>query len=136
MCGYAGLTYLICCAGAGRPDYPTFIGRWWHIDPGYAQQSNPGYLSQPRCRIPTIKEENIQSWKQSMVIGCTVEVYLPSLCTSTTLTSHRYGHSPRSPIEGNQGQGQWSQPSSASPIWSVAGVSWSQVTVVTLATTI
>jgi hypothetical protein len=24
---YAGLTYLICCAGAGRPDYPTFIGR-------------------------------------------------------------------------------------------------------------
>jgi hypothetical protein len=25
---YAGLTYLIYCAGAGRPDYPTFMGRW------------------------------------------------------------------------------------------------------------
>jgi hypothetical protein len=28
MLRYAGLTYLICCAGAGRPDYLTFIGRW------------------------------------------------------------------------------------------------------------
>jgi hypothetical protein len=25
---YTGLTYLIYCAGAGRPDYPTFMGRW------------------------------------------------------------------------------------------------------------
>jgi hypothetical protein len=25
---YAGLTYLIYCAGAGRPDYPTFMGHW------------------------------------------------------------------------------------------------------------
>jgi hypothetical protein len=28
MLRYAGLAYLIYCAGAGRPDYPTFMGCW------------------------------------------------------------------------------------------------------------
>jgi hypothetical protein len=28
MVRYAGLTYLTYGAGAGRPDYPTFVGRW------------------------------------------------------------------------------------------------------------
>jgi hypothetical protein len=41
-----------------------------------------------------------------------------------------------SPIESNQGRSQRSLPSSPAPIWSVAGVSGLQVTVVTLATTI
>jgi hypothetical protein len=41
-----------------------------------------------------------------------------------------------SPIESNQRQSQGSLPSSACPVWSVVGVSWSHVSVVTLATTI
>jgi hypothetical protein len=85
---YASLTYLICCAGAGEArlhDLHRLLVR--HIGPGYGQRSYPGYISQPRCRIPTIKEENIQAWKQSVMAGCTVEVYQPSLCTSTDLTS-------------------------------------------------
>jgi hypothetical protein len=28
MIRYVGLTCLIYCAGAGRLDYPTFLGRW------------------------------------------------------------------------------------------------------------
>jgi hypothetical protein len=92
----AGLTYLICCAGAGEAgllDLHRSLVR--HIGLGYGQRSYPGYASQPRYRIPTIKEENIQAWKQSMMTGCTVEVCQPSLCTSTALTSQWYGHSPR-----------------------------------------
>jgi hypothetical protein len=97
MYRYAGLTYLICCAGAGESGLP-YLHRSLvrHICSGYGQRPYPGYRSQPRCRIPTIKEENIQAWKQSMMTGCTVEVYQPSLCTSTALTSQLYGHSPRS----------------------------------------
>jgi hypothetical protein len=69
--------------------------------------------------------------------------YLPSLCTSTSLPQSGkvtvlevQGTGIGSPIESNQGGSQGSLPSSASPIWSVAHVFWSLVTVVTLATTI
>jgi hypothetical protein len=72
---------------AGLPDLRGLVIR--HIGPGYDQQSYPGYISQPRHHIPTIKEENIQAWSQSVEAGCTVEGYLPSLCTSTALTSCR-----------------------------------------------
>jgi hypothetical protein len=72
---------------AGLPDLRGLVIR--HIDPGYGQRSYSGYISQLRCHIPTIKEENIRAWKQSMEAGCTVEGYLPSLCTSTALTSYR-----------------------------------------------
>ena len=78
-----------------------------------------------------------------MVTGCTVVVYLPSLCTSTSLPQEGkvtvlevQGTWIWCPIESNQGGSQGPQPSSASPIWSVARVLWSRVTVVTLATTI
>jgi hypothetical protein len=87
-------------------------GRWSGIyGPGYGQRSYPGYMSQLRCHIPTIKEENIQAWKQSKVTGCTVVVYLPSLCTSTSLPQEGkvtvlevQGTGVRCPIESNQGQ--------------------------------
>jgi hypothetical protein len=114
-----------------------------HIGPGYDQRSYPGYISQLRCHVPTIKEENIQAWKQSMVTGCTVVVYLPSLCTSTSLPQKGKvtvlevrGTGMWRPIESNQGQSQGSLPSSPAPIWSVACVPWLCMTVVTLATTI
>jgi hypothetical protein len=78
-----------------------------------------------------------------MVTGCTVVVYLPSLCTSTSLPQggkvtvlEVQGTARVSPIESNQGESQGRLPSSASPIWSVVGVSWSRMTIVTLATTI
>jgi hypothetical protein len=58
-----------------------------HIGPVYGQRLYPGYKSQPRRHFPTIKEEDILVWKRCMVTGCTVEVYQPSLCTSTALTS-------------------------------------------------
>jgi hypothetical protein len=144
MYRYAGLTCLICCAGTGEsrlPDLHRSLVR--HVGPGYGQQSYLGYRSQPRCHIPTIKEENIQAWKQSMMTGCILEVYQPSLCTSTALTSQGMvmvtevrGTALQSPIESNQGQSQGSPPWSACPIWSVVGVSRSHVTVVTLATII
>jgi hypothetical protein len=126
---------------AGLPDLHGSLVR--HMCPGYGQRSYPGYISQLRCHIPTIKEENIQAWKQSMEAGCTVEGYLPSLCTSTSLP-HKGKVTVREvqgtgiwhPIESNQGQSQGSLPLSPAPIWSVACVSWLRVTVVTLATTI
>jgi hypothetical protein len=75
--------------------------------------------------------------------GCTVVVYLPSLCTSTSLPQEGkatvlevQGTGIRGPIESNQGGSQGSLPSSVSPVWSVARVCWSLMTVVTLATTI
>jgi hypothetical protein len=78
-----------------------------------------------------------------MVAGCTVEVTNPHYAQVQPLphsgkgtVQEVQGTGMRSPIESNQGQSQGSQPSSASPIWSVAGVSWYHVTVVTLATTI
>jgi hypothetical protein len=76
---------------AGLPNLHVSLVR--HIGPGYGQRSYPGYISQLRSHIPTIKEENIQAWKKSMEAGCTVEGYLPSLCTSTALTSYRQGYS-------------------------------------------
>jgi hypothetical protein len=67
-----------------------------------------------------------------MIAGCTVEVTYPhcaqvqSLPHSGKVTVQKVqGTGMWSPIESNQGQGQWSLPSSPSPIWSVAGVSWS-----------
>jgi hypothetical protein len=78
-----------------------------------------------------------------MLTGCTVLVYLPSLCTSTSLPHSGkvtvlevQGTARVSPIESNQGESHGRLPSSACPIWSIAGVSWSHVTVVTLDTTI
>jgi hypothetical protein len=69
--------------------------------------------------------------------------YLPSLCTSTSLPQRGkvtvlevQGTGMWSPIESNQGESQVSLPSTASPVWSVVGVSWSLMTVVTLAITI
>jgi hypothetical protein len=63
-----------------------------------------------------------------------------------TLTMHKYGPyltvqevqgtGMVSPIESNQGQSQGWQPSSPSPIWTIASVICMYVTVVTLATTI
>jgi hypothetical protein len=138
MSGYAGLTCLIYCAGAGIPG---LVVR--HIRPGCDQRSYPGYIGQLRCHIPTIKEENIQAWKQCMMTVCTVVVYLPSLCTSTSLPQEGKvtvqkvrGTGIWRPIESNQGRSQRSLPSSPAPIWSVAGVSYHRMTVVTLATTI
>jgi hypothetical protein len=61
-----------------RVDGPTYESRMWPT-------AISGIYSQLRCHIPTIKEENIPAWRQSMVAGCTVVVYLPSLCTSTSL---------------------------------------------------
>jgi hypothetical protein len=119
---YAGLTYLICCAG-------------------YGQRSYLGYRSQPRCHIPAIKEENIQAWKQSMMTGCIVRFTNPH-CAQVQPLPHSGKVTVQevqgmwSSIESNQGQSQGSLPSSACPVWSVVGVSWSHVTVVTLATTI
>jgi hypothetical protein len=78
--------------------------------PGYGQRSYPGHISQLRCPIPAIKEENIQVWREIVVTGCTVVVYLPSLCTSTSLPQEGKvtvqkvrGTGMRSPIESNQG---------------------------------
>jgi hypothetical protein len=71
---YAGLTYfdMLCRSrDAGLPNLQGLVVR--HIGPGYGQWSYPGCISQPRCHFPTIKEENIQAWKQSMEAGCTVE---------------------------------------------------------------
>jgi hypothetical protein len=141
---YAGLTYLICCAGAGEaglPDLHRSLIR--HIDPGYGQRSYPGYRSQPRCHIPVIKEENIPAWKQSMMTGCIVRFTNPH-CAQVQPLPHSgkvtvqelQGTGMWSPIESSQGQSQGSLPSSACPVWSVVGVSWSHVTIVTLATTI
>jgi hypothetical protein len=69
--------------------------------------------------------------------------YLPSLCTSTSLPQSGkvtvlevQGTARVSPIESNQGESRGRLPSTASPIWSVARVCWSLMTVVTLATTI
>jgi hypothetical protein len=85
---YASLTYLICCGGvgeAGLPDLHRSLVR--HTGPGYGQRSYPGYISQPRCLVPAIKERFCQVWREIMLTGCTVVVYQPSLCTRTTLTS-------------------------------------------------
>jgi hypothetical protein len=78
-----------------------------------------------------------------MEAGCTVEGYLPSLCASTALTSYRWGYSPsgtryRDMASHREQSGRKSRslPSSPTPIWSVACVSWLRVAVVTLATTI
>ena len=60
---------------AGLPDLHGSLVR--HIGPGYGQRSYPGYISQLRCHVPTIKEENIQAWSEIMVAGCTVEVTYP-----------------------------------------------------------
>jgi hypothetical protein len=75
--------------------------------------------------------------------GCTVWFTYPH-CAQVQPLPHSgkvavqevQGTSTVSPIESNQGESQGSLPSSACPIWSVADVSWSQVTVVTLASTI
>jgi hypothetical protein len=141
---YAGLTYMLYRAGAGEAgltDLRRSLVR--HVDPGYGQRSYPGYLSQLRCPIPTIKERYSSAWRKLVLAGCTVLVYLPSLCTSTSLPQSGkvtvlevQGTARASPIESNQGESHGSLPSSASPIWSVAGVSWSLMTVVTLVTTI
>ena len=118
---------------------------WWSgiYGPGYGQRSYPGYRSQLRCHVPTIKERLCQAWRGIMLTGCTVVVYLPSLCTSTSLPQRGKvtvqevrGTGTWCPIESNQGRSQGSLPSSSAPIWSVARVSWSRMTVVTLATTI
>jgi hypothetical protein len=85
---YAGLTYLICCAGtgeAGLPDLYRLLVQ--HISPGYGQRSYPGYISQPRCLVPAIKERFCPVWREIMLTGCTVVVHQPSLCTSIALTS-------------------------------------------------
>jgi hypothetical protein len=87
---YAGLTYMLYRAEAGEaglPDLHRSLVR--HIGPGYGQRSYPGYLSQLRCPIPTIKEGFCQVWRGIMLTGCTVVAYLPTLCTSTALTSQR-----------------------------------------------
>jgi hypothetical protein len=141
---YTGLTYLICCAGVGEarlPDLRRSLIR--HINLGYGQRSYPGYRSQPRCHIPTIKKENIQAWKQSMMTGCIVRFTNPHYAQVQPLphsgkvtVQEVQGTGMWSPIESNQGQSQGSLPLSACPVWSVVGVSWSHVTVVTLATTI
>jgi hypothetical protein len=137
---YAGLPYLMYCAGTGMPGYltyrvggPAYTVQGWQsgiYGPGYGQRSYPGYISQLECHVPTIKGENIQAWRQSMVTGCTVVVYLPSLCTSTSLPQRGkatvlevQGTGIWRPIESNQGQGQGSLPSSSAPIWSVVRVS-------------
>jgi hypothetical protein len=78
-----------------------------------------------------------------MLTGCTVVVTYPH-CTQVQPLPHNgkvtvqevHGTATVSPIKSNQGESQGSLPSSACPIWSVVGVSWSRVTVVTLATTI
>jgi hypothetical protein len=78
-----------------------------------------------------------------MVAGCTVEVTYPH-CAQVQSLPHSGkvtvlevpGTGMWRPIESNQGESQGSLPSSACPIWIVAGVSWFLVTVVTLATTI
>jgi hypothetical protein len=88
MIRYVGLTFLIYCAGAGDAGLPDLLRSLvWHIGPGYGQRSYPGYRSQLRCHVPTIKERFCQVWRGIMLTGCTVVVYLPSLCTSTALTS-------------------------------------------------
>jgi hypothetical protein len=78
-----------------------------------------------------------------MMTGCTVVVYLPSLCTSTSLPQKGKvtvlevrGTGVWRPIESNQGQSQGALPSTPAPVWSVACVFWLRMTVVTLATTI
>jgi hypothetical protein len=76
MYRYAGLTYLIRCAGAGEAGLPDLHRSLvWHIGSGCGQRSYPGYGSQPRCHVPTIKERFYQAWREIMMIGCTVEVY-------------------------------------------------------------
>jgi hypothetical protein len=54
---YAGLTYMLYCAGAGEaglPDLHRSLVR--HIGLGYGQRSYLGYRSQLRCHVPAIKE--------------------------------------------------------------------------------
>jgi hypothetical protein len=78
-----------------------------------------------------------------MLTGCTVVVTNPH-CAQVQPLPHNgkvtiqevQGTAMLSPIESNQGESQGSLPSSACPVWRVVGVSWSHVTVVTLATTI
>jgi hypothetical protein len=141
---YASLTYLMRCAGAveaGLPGLHESLVR--HTGPGYGQRSCPGYISQPRCLVPAIKERFCQAWREVMLTGCTVVATNPH-CAQVQPLPHSgkvtvpevQGTGMWSPIESNQGQSQGSQPSSACPVWSVVGVSWSYVTVVTLATTI
>jgi hypothetical protein len=94
------------------PGYLTYrVGGPAYIGPGYGQRSYPGHKSQLRGPIPTIKEKFCQAWREIMVTGCTVVVYLPSLCTSTSLPQDGkvtvrevHGTGTWSPIESNQGE--------------------------------
>jgi hypothetical protein len=74
MYRYAGLIQLLYYAGTGEVGLPDLGSLVRHIGPGYGQRLYPGYRSQPRCHVPTIKEGNIQAWKQTMMTGCTVMV--------------------------------------------------------------
>jgi hypothetical protein len=77
---YAGLTKLLYYAGIGKAGLPDLGSLVRHIGLGYGQRPYPGYRSQLRGHIPTIKERNIQAWREIMMTGCTVVVYQPSLC--------------------------------------------------------
>jgi hypothetical protein len=144
MVRYAGLTYLICCAGAGRLDYLTFIGRWsgiWVQDRANGHirdtQVNQGVTSL-QSRKKTSKHGSRVWWQGAQWRftnpHCAQVQPLPH--SGKVTVQEVQGTGMRSLIESNQGQSQGSQPSSAGPIWSVVGVFWSLVTVVTLATTI
>jgi hypothetical protein len=66
----------------------------------------------------------------------TVLKYSPYLTMVRSQWKQVQGTGMVSPIESNQGQSQGWQPSSPSPIWTIASVICMYVTVVTLATTI
>jgi hypothetical protein len=93
---YASLTKLLYYAGTGEAGLPDLGSLVRHIGPGYSQRLYPGHRCQLWGHIPTIKERNIQAWREIMMTGCTVVVYQPSLCQVPSLTSQWIGHSPGS----------------------------------------
>jgi hypothetical protein len=85
MLRYAGLTYLIYYAGAGMPGYLTYrVG-----GPAYRSRMWPTVISGIHKSTKVSHPTNQGRKHPSMEAGCTVEGHLPSLCTSTALTSSR-----------------------------------------------
>jgi hypothetical protein len=126
---------------AGLPDLGLVVR---HTGPGYDQRLYPGHRSQPEGHIPTIKERTFTGMgedhgdkvRSGGLPTTTVLKYSPCHHSGKVTVKEVQGTGMASPIESNQGESQVWQPSSPCPIWNVVGVIYSQMTVVTLATTI
>jgi hypothetical protein len=144
MYRYAGLTLLIYYAGigeAGLPKHgvigPAYRSRiWLTAISGIQKSTKVSYPYNQGRKHPSMEEDHDDRVHSGGLTTITVPKYSPYLRVVRSQSKQVQGTGMLSPIESNQGQSQGSLPSSACPVWSVVGVSWSHVTVVTLATTI